>query len=148
MKHEITIQLRCHSFPGRRFDSFENVHLGVQRKQEIVEETAGDAGYKVFDLPVFFDKNKAGMPDFKGEFVHGKLGDRFLYLVWFDKKAEGNVMFRRAKISLQHLAQTALQTAIDTGLPIVAEISLTDRKGGPVCAGLKGVVWTALKPTL
>lgn len=137
MKKEITIQLRCRNFPGRSFETHNHVHLGVQRKEDIVEGTPGDADYKVFNLPVFIQEKTDGTPDFKGDFVHGKLGDRFLYLVWFDMKAGRNVMFRRAKIKLQHLTWEDINPALSGQTSITAEMFLTDKKGGPVCASLK-----------
>ena len=45
--------------------------------------------------------------------------------------------FRRAKINLQHLDWAAVNAAIFTQKSIEAALTLTDKKGGPVCATLK-----------
>ncbi len=102
-----------------------------------MEETPGDAVSKMLELPVFIKEGKDGKPDFTGEFVHGKLGDRFLYLVWFDKNIHGKSMFRRGKIKLQHLTWELINGAISKQKPVAAEVILTDKKGEPVCATLK-----------
>ncbi|MCB0519144.1 MAG: hypothetical protein H6577_05550 [Lewinellaceae bacterium] len=137
MKKEITIQLHCKAFPGKAFGTFSNVHLGIQKGKETVEETSCATVSKVFNLPIFIKEDKEGRPDFSGEFVHGKLGDRFLYLVWFEKEEWGKTMFRRGKIKLQHLTWERIQAAIAAQKPIATEVFLTDKKGGPVCATLK-----------
>jgi Family of unknown function (DUF5990) len=137
MKKQITIQLHCSNFPGLAFDFHANVHLGVQRGDETIWETPGDATACTFDLPVEVGENKDGLPNFLGPFVHGPVGGRFLYLVWFNKMGGLKSGFRRAKINLQHLGWQAINEAVLAEKPIGAQINLTDKKGGPVCASLK-----------
>ncbi|RMG72344.1 MAG: hypothetical protein D6722_05560 [Bacteroidetes bacterium] len=65
-----------------------------------------------------------------GPFVHGKKGDRFVYLVWYVMGQEETGRFRRAKLSLTPLA--------DMPGPVArVHVALTDARGGPVCASLK-----------
>jgi Family of unknown function (DUF5990) len=137
MKKQITIQLQCSHFPGRIFDGYQNVHVAVQRGDETIWETPGDASSHTFDLPVQVGENKDGSPNFLGPFVHGPVGGRFLYLVWFDKKGEARTMFRRAKINLQHLGWPEINAAIFAEKNIEAQVFLTDKKGDPACASLK-----------
>jgi hypothetical protein len=137
MKKQLAILLQCREFPGIRFGDYLNVHLGVQRGKGIVDVTRGDAGFKEFCLTVDVAAGKDGLPNFSGPFVHGKTGNKFLYLVWFDKKDEANEMFRRAKIKLQHFTWEAINTALENETPVTASVRLTDPKGCPVCASLK-----------
>jgi Family of unknown function (DUF5990) len=137
MKKQITIQLHCTHFPGIKFGDYQNVHLGVQRGDETIWETPGDATECTFDIPVDVGNNKDGSPNFLGPFVHGPVGGRFLYLVWFHKIGELKMGFRRAKINLQHLGWPTIDEAVLSEKPIEAQINLTDKKGGPVCASLK-----------
>ncbi|MEA3054749.1 MAG: hypothetical protein QOD30_181, partial [Actinomycetota bacterium] len=69
-----------------------------------------------------------GNRDFGGPFVHGKKGERFVYLSWGDGSGESFTMFRRAKLMLAD--------APDAG-SVVARIRLTDGKGMPMCARLR-----------
>ncbi len=137
MKRNITIQLQCGNFPGRVFDHCQNVYVGVQRGDQVIFETPGDTSSQNFDITVQVGENMDGTPNFLGPFVHGPVGGRFLYLVWFDKKGESKMMFRRAKINLQHLGWPEINTAILSQKHIKAQVFLTDKKGGPACATFK-----------
>ena len=85
------------NLPGRAWAGYGNIHVGVQRGAEVVDLVPGDAGEAVWELPV--DVMPGG--DFRGPFVQGKKGDRFLYLSWGTVGAAGGfTMFRRAKLML------------------------------------------------
>lgn len=65
--------------------------------------------------------------------VHGRRGDRFIYLTW------GNVgpddafeVFRRAKLMLDRVQPEMIERAMATGRLEVA-VDLTDDRGGPRC---------------
>ena len=73
--------------------------------------------------------------DFKGPAVHGKRGDRFLYLTW------GNVddhehfrRFRRAKLMLNRIDRELVIAAEQRQWPLVAIVRLSDANGAPRCA--------------
>lgn len=146
LKMSFNIKLHCTEFPGLVFGDCQNVHLGVQRGDETIWETPGDVGTCAFEVPIEVGKNKDGSPNFLGPFVHGPVGGRFLYLVWFDKKGEVKTMFRRAKINLQHLDWDTVNAAIFAQKNLEAVLTLTDKKGGPACATLKRgqISWKAL----
>ena len=144
----VSIQLHCSNLPGLVFGEYNNFHVGVQKASEPIWETPGDATAHTFDIPVQVGENKDGSPNFLGQFVHGPVGGRFLYLVWFNKKGEWRTMFRRAKINLQHLGWLEINAAIFSGKNIEAQVFLTDKKGGPACATLKpeNIKWLNLHP--
>ena len=137
MKNAFKILLHCYNFPDKDFEIYTNIFVGVQKKEEVVMDTSIDVETKNFIIPVKVKPNKAGAPNFLGEFVHGKVGDRFLYLVWYQKKGIHKERFRRAKIKLAPISWTHIENAIHQNQPIQANINLTDHKGGPVCATLK-----------
>lgn len=137
MKKTLTIRLHCHTFPGRQFANYANVYVGVQQNAQTVWETPGDSMEKDFDIPVTVSPGKDGAPNFTGPFVYGTTGDKFLYLVWLDKKGELYHGFRRAKIKLQSLGWTEIERALENDLPLVADVTMTGKKGDPVCASLK-----------
>jgi len=137
MKKTFQILLHCHNFPKQGHEGYTNIFLSVQQKKEVVMDTPIEVETKDFLIPVQVKPHKDGTPNFLGEFVHGKVSDRFLYLVWYAKRGEQKHRFRRAKIKLAPISWTAIERAIENNQPIQAKVDLTDHKGGPVCATLK-----------
>ena len=127
----LTIRLRCRHLPGIRFEERSGVRLGVQRGQEVVDDVAAEADQEVvFDLPVPVALSpRTGTTDFKGPFVHGKLGARFLYLCWGERQGEGWEGFRRAKVPLGNLSPVLLDQAARAGAVIETTLDMTDRRG-------------------
>ncbi len=116
------------------------IHSAFDGKQaiELVKKSVLDnTPYALMFVDIKMGENMDGTPNFLGPFVHGPVGGRFLYLVWFDKKGESKMMFRRAKINLQHLGWPEINTAILSQKHIKAQVFLTDKKGGPACATFK-----------
>lgn len=137
MPELLDLQLVCTHFPDLPYEGRENVFLGIQHKKEILAETPASATEKTFHLQLKVSKGKTGAPNFTGPYVFGKTGDKFLYLVWFIKVKTQNEGFRRAKIKLQDLSWEQIQNAIARKYPIRAKLTLTDAKGGPICASIK-----------
>lgn len=133
------------NLPGRTWGPYDNIHVGVQRRTEVVDLVAGDAGEAVWEFPV----EPAG-GDFKGPHVQGKRGERFLYLSWGAVGADGRfAMFRRAKLMLAAIEPSVLESASQPGYRLVAALSLTGGDGAPRCAALRppAVSWTAAQAT-
>lgn len=121
------------SLPGKRHGDLEHVHVGVQRGREVVDMVPGDAERAVFELEV----DIVGTPqdiDFRGPYVHGKKGARFLYLSWGDLVPGGSFeMFRRAKLHLSALDADQLDHAV----AVQGELGLSDSCGAPLCASIR-----------
>ena len=135
------IEIVGHDLPGRRFVSdgrlLEHVHVAVQVGRDPVEHVAGDAEEARWTLDVRTVVTDGGALDERGPAVHGKRGDRFLYLTWGDVPAPGAFhMFRRAKLMFADVDADLLRRgADDEGLR--AELGLTDERGGPRCARVR-----------
>lgn len=118
----MTIRLECRDLPqscaGRT-----GISLGVQCKKEVEQVVPASAGKAVFEIPVTVREN-----DFFGPYVHGPRGERFIYLVWADSEE----MFRRAKIQLLDIPAALLKKDI-----VVGRLSMTDKRGGPLCASVR-----------
>jgi hypothetical protein len=67
--------------------------------------------------------------DFRGPAVHGRKGERFLYLTWGTLCGTSFTMFRRAKLMAADLPSGSPQVTVD--------VELTDERGMPRCARLR-----------
>ena len=114
--------------PGRTFASYGDVHVGVQVGRESVGVVPADTPAPEWTLEVRYDG------DFRGPAVHGKKGDRFLYVQWSDLVGGHFHGFRRGKLMLDRIDPAILAGALEGGRTLVATVSLTDEKGGPRCA--------------
>jgi len=142
----LTVRIVGDRLPGLRFGEAQAVHVGVQRRAEVVDLVPGDAERAVFDLAVDLVAAPDGGRDFRGPFVHGRRGGRFLYLSWGDVDAAGTFsMFRRAKLHLADIDPHTLDAALAEGAALQATLDLTDECGGPRCATVRppAVTWSA-----
>ena len=114
--------------PGRAFASYGDVHVGVQVGREPVGLVPADTAAPEWTLDVRYDG------DFRGPAVHGKKGDRFLYLTWVDRVGGHFHGFRRGKLMLDRIDPAVVAAAVEGGRALVATVSLTDEKGEPRCA--------------
>ena len=80
-----------------------------------------------------------GGVDYRGPAVHGRAGERFLYLTWGEVAGDRFEMFRRAKLML------ADSGADESTAGVVADVELSDEHGGPRCARVRppAVRWSA-----
>ena len=142
----VTIRIRGHSLPGARCVGLpgtarpvdEAVHVGVQRKREVVDLVASDAPEACWDLQIDVVPGRDGGLDFRGPWVQGKPGERFIYLSWGELGPHGAfAMFRRAKLWLATIGDDRLQQAITSNAVVEGCLPLTDRRGGPLCASVR-----------
>jgi hypothetical protein len=123
---------------------YENVHVGVQRRQEVVDKMPGDVPTATWSFtidPVVRD----GALDFRGPFVQGRRGDRFLYLSWGSVDAGGRFeMFRRAKLMLDAVSPELVRAADAPGHRLVGTVDMTHGDGMPRCAAVRppDIAWT------
>jgi hypothetical protein len=137
----LNIRILGHKLPGRKFTKSqgaqidrEPVYLGIQKKSEVVNLVPGDSSQALFSFAVEIMSTQEGI-DFRGPFVHGKKGDRFLYLSWGELKKEGGFsMFRRAKLRLSAIGPEDLEYALSSRSRLLeCHLDLTDKNGGPIC---------------
>jgi hypothetical protein len=114
----------------------ENVHVGVQRKADVIDRVPADAGGATWELDVT-SREVDGLLDVGGPYVHGRPGARFLYLSWGAVDGEAFAMFRRAKLLFGDIPTGVLRAAHDGGGVLVARLGLTDAEGGPRCARVR-----------
>jgi hypothetical protein len=113
-----------------------NVHVGVQRKAEVVERVPATAESARWEFEVV-SREVDGLLDVGGPWVHGRPGARFLYLSWGAVDGEAFAMFRRAKLLFGDIPTELLRRAHDGEGVLVARLGLTDSDGGPRCARVR-----------
>jgi len=115
--------------PGRTCGPYRDVHVGLQVRREPVELVAADAAKAGWEVDVeVVERN--GERDFRGPAVHGRRGQRFVYLTWGEVRDDTFSMFRRAKLMLDDVPDAEMET-------VVARVDLTDECGMPRCATLR-----------
>ena len=131
------------NLPGRTCGAYENIHVGVQRRAEVVDLFPGDAAEAVWEFEI---ERAPTDGDLKGPHVQGRRGERFVYLSWGTVDQSGTFeMFRRAKLMLGSVDARVLDAAARPGHRLQATLSLTGGDGGPLCAAVRppAVSWTA-----
>ncbi|WP_405433089.1 DUF5990 family protein [Micromonospora sp. NBC_00617] len=143
------VRIEGSDLPGRRGGAdadalrLGNVHVGVQRKTEVIDRVPADAITATWTVEVS-SREVDGMLDVGGPFVHGRPGARFLYLSWGTVTEDGFAMFRRAKLMFTDVPTALLRAAHDDGGLLVGRLGLTDAAGEPVCARVQppAITWT------
>jgi hypothetical protein len=138
----VLIRIEGTDLPGRRGGGeadrlrHGNVHVGVQRKAEVVDRVPADASAATWQLEVT-SREVDGLLDVGGPWVHGRPGARFLYLSWGTVNGEVFAMFRRAKLLFGDIPSGLLRAAHDGDGTLVGRLGLTDACGEPRCARVR-----------
>jgi hypothetical protein len=139
------IRIEAHDLPGRscgpspeRPEGHHGIEVGVQRKNkpgELMGQVSADAESVTWELeatPV-----PSSPSDFRGPYVSGPPGGRFIYLSWVVvEEPRSFEMFRRAKIMLDGVPDPVMAAAQASGV-LVGRLGLTDPKGNPTCAAVR-----------
>ena len=136
------IRIEGHDLPGHRTGAeadrlrLGNVHVGVQRRNEVVERVPASAASAVWAFEIT-SREVDGLLDVGGPWVHGRPGARFLYLSWGCVDGAAFAMFRRAKLMFGDIPTALLRAAHDGAGVLVASLGLTDADGQPRCARVR-----------
>jgi hypothetical protein len=143
------VTIEGYDLPGRTFCDpdgapYEDVRVGVQVRKDPEGLVPGNAPSARWDLDVTVVSGPDGDLDFRGPAVHGKRGDRFLYLTWGNVSEGTFEMFRRAKLMLHRIDPELIAAAGAEETSLVARVRLTDARGGPRCARVDppDIEWT------
>ena len=144
------VTIEGYEMPGRTAGAdgrYRNVHVGVQRRADVVDRVPGDAPDARWSVEVTPRIADDGTVDFGGPYVHGRRGDRFVYLSWGTVDEEEPCtfgMFRRAKLHFADCDTADLASALAHG-ELVCRVRMTDSCGEPRCAHVRApdAVWSA-----
>lgn len=98
----------------------------------------------VFDFECEVRPRRSGTsPDFSGQFIHGKPGERFVYLSWKPRGWKPGTpepgaphCVRRMKIHLKSIRWAQVESALKGGSCLEAIVLGTATDGGPNCASV------------
>jgi Family of unknown function (DUF5990) len=145
--HDGRVQIRIEAtdLPGRTcvsgsgFPGYDNIHVGVQRRNrpsELLGLHPGDAPSATWTLECAATSTSAGI-DIRGQHIQGPPSGRFIYLSWGVVDNAGVfTIFRRAKLMLEAAGPSVLGAAVRSGL-LLARLRLTDVHGRPFCAQVR-----------
>jgi hypothetical protein len=149
----VLIRIEAYDLPGRscgpspeRPGGHHGIEVGIQRKNkpgELTGRVSADAETVVWEVeanPVSSDG-----ADFRGPYISGPPGGRFIYLSWVVAEETGGfAMFRRAKIMFDGIPTSVLGEARVSGL-LIGQLGLTDPRGNPTCAAVRPplIQWSA-----
>ena len=126
---ELELVFHCCNLLGREFDGKTKGRLCIQRGDHVIEDVPADSEKIVFTIPLrAFLNAQTEQIDFRGPFVKGKVGERFVYLVWRQRDGENWITLRRAKFYLRYIDRERLIHVLDSGNPISLCIDMTDAK--------------------
>jgi hypothetical protein len=106
-------------------------------KDGLVPPTAELEEELSFDFTISVDdERRDGLLIFRGSFVQGPLGSRFIYVNSGTYAGQtDSVWARRAKVPLKEITwQQVQQVLAEPGAVLQARLSCTGRDGGPLCA--------------
>lgn len=148
------IRIEAVDLPGRRggleADTLRrnNIHVGVQRRVEVVDRFPADAESARWEFEVD-SRELDGLLDVGGPYVHGRPGARFIYLSWGAVDGAEFAAYRRIKLLFGDVPTDVLRAAHDGDGILVARLGLTDDRGDPRAARVRppDVVWQVLRPS-
>lgn len=122
------------------------VLVGLQRGRVVESPRPVSGASMTFEAGLDVVVTPAGV-DFRGPWVQGRRGDRFLYLCWGHDSGNGFELARRAKLMLGVLDPAEMVSARPAAV-LEGRLSLVDTRGGPVCAGVRppAIRWSLIRP--
>jgi hypothetical protein len=144
------LSIEGYDLPGRTFcgpggEPYDDVRVGIQIRKDPEQLIPADADAAHWELDISVVDGPDGRVDFKGPAVHGKRGDRFLYLTWGNLAGNGNFdMFRRAKLMLNRIDPELVRAVDSDTHHLVARVRLSDDHGAPRCASVDppAIAWS------
>jgi uncharacterized protein DUF5990 len=135
---KLALRIIGRRLPGSSWSGRHGIHVGVQEESQVIGLVDGDAGEAVFDVELDMVDTGEGELDFRGPYVNGKRGERFVYLVWGEVDGDGAfAMFKRLKLHLAPLVEQYTAPTVLAAKRVQAVLELTDTRGRPLAASVR-----------
>jgi hypothetical protein len=142
---DLSIRIQGRNMPCDWCRAHEVSHVGVSRAKEIVSVTPTSAKEVAFDVTVEVVRRPDEL-DFRGPYVFGRKGERFLYLNWGQATDEGwtrdGGAGGRTKLQLLTIEESLIEQALEGGRVLVADLDLTNNRGGVAYATVRAPALT------
>lgn len=129
---ELSIRIVGRNMPSDWCRAHGLAKVGVGHRKDVVDASSTQESGLEFQLSVGVVVGPDGELDFRGPYVQGRKGERFVYLTW---SGDDGAVKLRAKLQLLSIDKALVEAAM-AGTGLVAEVNLTDGKGGAVRATL------------
>jgi len=140
---DVQIRILGRNLPSDWCSAHEVPHLGLSKAKEVVSATSTSVPEVTFELTVDAVRRPDGL-DFRGPYVFGRRGERFLYLNWGRATDDGWTSVAaggRTKLQLLTIEESLVELALG-GRVLVADLDLTGRSGGPAFASVRAPALT------
>lgn len=119
------------------FTAKDGVLFGLQSRHDVDDPRPASVTTE-FHTTIDIIRTANSGVDSAGEHVHGRRGDRFVYLAWGLPDPSGPfVMFARTKVKLDSITVALLDVSVNNGQPLMAELRATNPKGQPASGTIK-----------
>lgn len=143
MPDSVTLRIVLETPPARVDYALQK---GKGSNDESVQAQRSDGG----DLRFTFDVEvrSGDVPDFRGPFVQGPAGGRFVYIgIGTFASHEPSPWSRRLKVPLSGISREMIRDASGGKTVLEASVPGTGRDGTPACASVKGFTgWKVVAP--
>jgi hypothetical protein len=137
----LTIRIEGTDPPSRSCPGPDGVAIGIQRVKEVIDQVPSSTETPCFTATVNLVPGDAE-PDFRGPFVHGPKGDRFLYLAWVGRRDGATIA--RIKLRLGEIDPALIRQAAAGGATLTGRLRLVRDDGRPVSGSVRppAVTWS------
>ena len=104
------------------------MYIGVQRNKDTEQIVVAEPPSASFNVSFAMVPTELGT-DFRGPFVHGNKGDRFLYVVWGSYDDGSFTMFARSKLKFEHVDPDLLAEAANGGMSLRCRVHILGPEG-------------------
>jgi hypothetical protein len=137
----IEVEIEGIDGPGKACPGPDGVAIGIQRDKEVIDPVPSSTDSPRFHATIDLTGD-GDATDYRGPFVHGPKGDRFLYLAWVAIR-DGS-MVARIKLKLADIDPALLVRAAESGAVITGRVQLVNSQGKPASGTVRPprVTWS------
>jgi Family of unknown function (DUF5990) len=141
MTRTVEIDIEGIDGPGRACPGPDGVAIGIQRDKDVIDPVPSSTESPRFHATIDIT-GEGEATDFRGPFVHGPKGDRFLYLAWVGIR--DGALHARIKLKFADIDPALLAQAAGSGAVIKGRVQLVNAQGKPASGSVRPprVTWS------